>query len=449
MSRFVVGSDSYALQKENQKKEVIWDTSRLSNFHIGITGTSGSGKTHQMKRFLGALDPNVHIDIFDYHGDIDIVNASTVMFSEQTKYGYNPFVVNPDPHYGGLRKSANAIIEIMGQSRKLGENQEQVMRNLIMDCYEVKRITPDNQHSWQRRDASEIECDTLYNQRNWQELAKCFPTLLDLERQIFRKLKLNMLGLDDNNKSKQALYALEGFMRVAKNAKQAKMKGTRSGINVEEIQANVDKAREKAISEYTTAMNAIEDGNEFDDIIKYSSVETLQSLLTRVQNIRALGLFNANPPPFNGNIHRYFLKPMSTSAHELKMFIFSRLMAIYHEEMQRGESGGKLRRIIVIDEAKKFSDDEASNPINIIANEARKFGIGLLLAGQSPDHLPPDFIRSAGTLLIQNLATDDWDKASRKLKIDAKKLSYLTPRKNGMIRLLETGQTARWQNVTF
>jgi hypothetical protein len=55
--------------------------------------------------------------------------------------------------------------------------------------------------------------------------------------------------------------------------------------------------------------------------------------------------------------------------------------------MQRGESGGKLRRLVVLDESKKFNDEDVSNPINIIVTEMRKFGLSILLAGQSPAHL--------------------------------------------------------------
>lgn len=86
--------------------------SELANGHIGITGTSGSGKTYQIRRFVSALsqDPETQITIFDYHGDIDIDGASEVLFSESTRYGYNPFVVNPDAHYGDLENQQTILL---------------------------------------------------------------------------------------------------------------------------------------------------------------------------------------------------------------------------------------------------------------------------------------------------------------------------------------------------
>lgn len=52
--------------------------------------------------FVTNMDEQV--DIFDYHGDIEIPGAETVLFSEATRYGFNPLVLNTDPHYGGVRR---------------------------------------------------------------------------------------------------------------------------------------------------------------------------------------------------------------------------------------------------------------------------------------------------------------------------------------------------------
>ncbi|MBK4597778.1 hypothetical protein JJP99_24930 [Enterobacter hormaechei] len=131
------------------------------------------------------------------------------------------------------------------------------------------------------------------------------------------------------------------------------------------------------------------------------------------------------------------------------MFVYSRMMAIFHEEMQRGESYGKVRHVIILDEAKKFCDEESSNPINIIANEARKFGISLVLASQSPSHFSEDFINSAGTLLVQNMAPGDWQRAANKLQIEKSKLEYLKPRETALLKLQRVGERINWFQVNL
>ena len=446
--KFVIGYDEFQLKKGNEAP-FVWDLSELANGHIGITGTSGSGKTYQIRRFVSALsqDPETQITIFDYHGDIDIDGASEVLFSESTRYGYNPFVVNPDAHYGGLRKSSNHIIDIMSSNRKLGEQQSAVLRQLIMDCYGVKWMSQEKPASWIKRNASEVECERLYNERNWKSLGQCYPTLTDLERLIQRKLKMGLFGVDENNQSNSALRAFEAFMRASRAFLKAKERNSKE--ETEKTELALHKARDNAVSEYEKALTETRTGNELDEILKYDSVDTLKSLQIRLENVKALGLFNANEPPFEGRIHRYNIKPLASSEYELKMFIYSRMLAIFHKEMQRGESNGRVRHVIVLDEAKRFCDEDTNNPINIIANEARKFGISLVLASQSPTHFSSDFINSAGTLLVQNMAPGDWVHAATKLQIEKSKLQYLKPQQTALLKLQRVGENIRWFQIDF
>jgi len=447
-TQFTVGFNDFQLRK-GIKEPFIWNLGQLANGHVGITGTSGSGKTYQIRRFAEAFasDPQTRISIFDYHGDIEIPGASEVLFSESTRYGYNPFVVNPDPHYGGLRKSANHIIDIMSTNRKLGEQQAAVLRQLVMDCYALKRMYQEKPASWIKRNAPESECQDLYNKREWSALAQCYPTLTDLERLIAKKLKSGLFGLDENNQANLALRGFEGFMRAARALDKAKERNIRE--DTEKTQQALEKAKDNALKEYANALNQTRTGSEFDEILKYDSVDTLRSLSTRLENVKALGLFNANEPPFSGRIQRYNIKPLASSEDELKMFVYSRMMAIFHEEMQRGESHGKVRHVIILDEAKKFCDEESSNPINIIANEARKFGISLVLASQSPSHFSEDFINSAGTLLVQNMAPGDWQRAANKLQIEKSKLEYLKPRETALLKLQRVGERINWFQVNL
>lgn len=46
---------------------------------------------------------------------------------------------------------------------------------------------------------------------------------------------------------------------------------------------------------------------------------------------------------------------------------------------------------------------KADNIINIISKEARKFGLGLICASQSPTHFSEDFISNVGTKIILGL----------------------------------------------
>ncbi|MBF8164330.1 helicase HerA domain-containing protein [Stutzerimonas frequens] len=455
MSEILIGHDFWKA-RDGAKVPVLWREDQVSNHHVGVAGTSGAGKTHWIRKFVTSMPDDVEIDIFDYHGDIEIPGAKTVMFSESTRYGFNPLVLNTDPHYGGVRRAVNDVIEaINSTSRQLGGNQEGVLRHLLTDTYMLKGIFADNPRTWAKREASESELRELFEQRNWSGLREVYPAIGDVISFAKRKLKALWMGIEDKDTGRNALAAFDDYCKAMSGVNQLRMKLTRSGGNgndeeLEKLEKRMESSKAKALEAYTTFVNSMDTGREFEEAIKYNSKDVLLSVITRLENLSATGIFNPNPPPFgNARIRRYILKPLAQSEDELKMFVRFRMRAIIREMMQRGESGGRLRRMIVLDESKKFNDEDASNPINVVVNEMRKFGLSILLAGQSPAHFSQDFIKNAGTLLLLNLATSDWGDAARKLRIEEKDLKYLKPQQTGAVRMLEKGQSASFRQVSF
>lgn len=455
MNQILIGNDFWKLRKDNQRLPVYWRESEVSNHHVGVAGTSGAGKTHWIRKFITGMPDDVEIDIFDYHGDIEIPGAKTVLFSESTRYGYNPLILNTDPHYGGVRRAVNDVIEsINSTSRKLGGNQEGVLRHLLTDSYMMKSIFADNPRSWSKREATDAEIRQMMEARDWTGLRDVYPALSDVINFAKRKLKALWMGIEDKDNGRKALSAFDDYCRAMAAHHQLRAKAYKMDVKSDEDLARLEKrleaAKSKALEAHTTFLDSLETGREFDEVMKYNSKDVMLSVITRLENLNATGIFNPNPPPFgNARIQRYVLKPLAQSEDELKMFVRFRMRSIIREMMQRGESDGRLRRLIVLDESKKFNDEDGSNPINVIVNEMRKFGLAILLAGQSPAHFSTDFIKNAGTLLLLNLATSDWDEAARKLKIDVKDLKYLRPQETGAVRMLEKGQSASFRPVYF
>lgn len=476
----MIGDDSW--QKKNGVVDPIhWEESRLANHLIGVTGTSGSGKTHWIRKFVSAMPSGVEIDVFDYHGDIDIPGAAEVLFSERTKFGYNPMVLNQDPDYGGVRRGVNDVINaINSTSRKLGTKQEAVLRNLLMDTYAARGIHPDEPRTWARKVVGLRDALEMRREGRAQDLYQTYPGLEDVLRLANRKLKALWLGIEDasegdpvhdpetgittvsDGKGRTALSQFEAACRALSAAKTAKAKANKAGslvagaediasiAVVTQLEEKAEAAKEKALAAYRVFLESVETNREFEEVVKYNSREVLVSVIGRLENLIATGLFSQNPPPFgDARVRRYNLRPVSQSEDELKMFVRFRLRSIIREEMQRGESGGRLRRLIVLDESKKFNDEDRSNPINVIATEMRKFGLALLQAGQSPSHFSEDFIGNAGTLLLLNMATNEWDDASRRLKVDKKKLEFLKARSTGLVRMTLNGESARFRQVNF
>lgn len=454
MAKILIGNDFW--QERNGKREPIyWQEDQVSNHHVGVAGTSGSGKTHWIRQFVNGMPDDVEIDIFDYHGDIEIPGAQTVMFSESTRYGYNPLVLNTDKHYGGVRRAVNDVVEaINSTSRQLGGNQEGVLRHLLTDTYMQKGIFANNPNSWVKQEASEAEIRAMLDQKNWAGLREVYPSLNDVIQFARRKLKALWMGIEDRESGRNALGAFDDYCKAQSSLNQTRMKMNKSSgskdEDLEKLEKRMETLRAKSIETFTTFVNSMDTGREFEEAIKYNSKDVLLSVITRLENLNATGIFNPNPPPFgNARIRRYILKPLAQSEDELKMFVRFRMRAIIREMMQRGESGGRLRRMIVLDESKKFNSEDGSNPINVIVNEMRKFGLAILLAGQSPAHFSQDFIKNSGTLLLLNLATADWREAASKLRIEEKDLKYFKPQQTGAVRMLEKGQAAAFRQVSF
>lgn len=455
-TEILIGKDYWKHEREQIDQPVYWKSSEVSNHHVGVAGTTGAGKTHWIRTFVAGMPEDVEIDIFDYHGDIDIAGSKEVLFSEATRYGYNPLVLNPDPHYGGVRRAVADVIEtINSTSHKLGGNQESVLRHLLIDAYAARGIVADDPQSWHRREADDGEIREIIARQDWSALRQVYPTLTDVIRLGKRKLKALWMGIDDGEPGKRSLSAFDEYCRTMQQLNRARSRHNAASSKmdtdeVERLEKKLVALRDKAKEAHSLFLEEMTTGMEFEEAIKYNSKDVMLSVITRLENLKSLGLFTPNPPPFGSDrIRRYNIKPLAQSEDELKMFVRFRLRSIIREMMQRGDSGGKLRRLIVLDESKMFNDEERTNPINRIVNEMRKFGLAILLAGQSPSHFSSDFIANAGTLLLLNLATSDWDEAARKLKIDQKKLRYLRPQMSGAVRMLEKGKTAEFRTVSF
>ncbi|OLU25482.1 hypothetical protein BVH03_17665 [Pseudomonas sp. PA15(2017)] len=453
-SAVLIGYDYWRRRRDQVEERVQWNPERLANHHVGIAGAPGAGKTHWIRNFIEGQSDDVEVDIFDYHGDIEVPGAKTVLFSESTKYGFNPLVLNPDPDYGGVRRAVNDVIAAIGNtSRALGTNQESVLRNLLTDAYSLKGISATNPSTWYRNEATDEQIHRLIEQQDWAGLRQVYPTLHDVTTLARRKLKALWMGIEDKDEGRQVLTAFDEFCRVMATLNQRRMKNASQASDdteLAQLDSKLGSIKMRALDGFGTFLERMQSGREFEEVVKYNSKDVLLSVINRLENLQAIGIFNSNPPPFgNARIRRYNIKPLAQSEDELRMFVHFRLQAIIREEMQRGEAHGRIRRLVVVDECVLFNDESRSNPINVIATQMRKFGLALLQAGQSPTHMSEEFLSSAGTLLLLNLSPTIWDSAARRLKIDQKMLQYLQPQHTGAVRLTEKGQIPAFKQVYF
>ena len=483
---FKLGTDA-----GNTKSAVFWDEHKVVNPHIAIIGTSGAGKTYTLRKiisqFLESYSPaqskSHKFEVFDVHADIKIDNASTVLFSEQTKYGLNPFLVSPDPHHGGVRKKLRAFISTINKtSRMLGDKQEGVLRNLVMDTYHQFGFDEDNPDSWvydnqaqhmlstndgrlylnvpfeEKDDAKALGASFDSAAKAWwiqvndyqgtitkwppKIISKRNPNLEDVLRTGRFIARSVFMGINQNS-----MVKLDIAQKAAHALQKKKIQVLRSGHDLiadEKLEDQFNKAKDKAISAFTEYANSIASGSEIDDLMKYNSADVLLSVVNKLENLDSIGIFKSDIPPFdnNANVWRYHLKALGLE--ERKLFVLFRCAEVFEKCIQLGETN-EIRRTLIIDEAPIFMDDDPENILTLIAREGRKFGLQLITAAQSPEKYPEDIISSTATKIILGIDETFFKSATTKMNVDRKALEWIIPRQRLLVQMKSQGDVkTKW-----
>jgi hypothetical protein len=433
----VLGTNAYLQRTEQKNVPVVWDSHTAMNGHILIMGGSGSGKSYLARQIVKGMcqtDQGARFHIFDVHGDLNgLPHTSSVKFSEQNQYGYNPLAVDACLDSGGVRRQIQGFISALNRtSRKLGSRQEAVLRAILIDLYAANGFYVDKPSSWSLDDGVT------------RRFTKKHPTLTDAARFTHAKLKALYLGADNS-----AAAALEQTNRKAQ-ALVGKLKSL-GQFSPEKITADPDvqKLKEAAMASSPSAIGAIGTGRELDDLLRYDSREVLRSVVERLENLDATGIFRLETPPFDNMaaIWRYDIKALRED--EQRLFVNFRLEDIFRHAIAGGVQRN-IRHVVFLDEAKRFFTEEADNPVNLIATEGRKFGLGLMCASQSPTHFSDDFLSNVATKVVLRLDEMYWDSSAKKLKIEQAVLKHIVPRKSLAVQIKTSDSaTARFVGVNL
>jgi DNA helicase HerA-like ATPase len=426
----IFGQDSYGLSR-GKDSPVIWQSQKVINGHMLLVGKSGTGKTFTLKKILeqlGAQAKTLRVHVMDIHGDIDIPGSSTVKFSESTKYGFNPLKVNPDQDFGGVRKRVQGFLAALQRtSRKLGSKQEAALRNVLIDLYAANGFHVDRPESWHLNDGKQRQ----YPKKN--------PTLEDAYKFALFKLKSMFLGT--NSKAAISLEMLnKKSNQFYSKRKQASKTAGMTEEEAKKIQDDLKKLGDEAVLLYQEYIASIQTGMELSDVIKYDSKEVMKSVVERLENLHAIGIFKQDLPPFDpkANIWRYDIKALSMD--EKKLFVTFVLENLFQKAVQDGVQND-IVEVIVLDEAHNFLSDDPEDITNIIAKEARKFGVALICASQSPTSFSDDFVSNVGTKIILGIDQMFWDGSMRKLRLDQKALEWIVPHQKILVQVNNKGET--------
>lgn len=411
------------------KTSIFWDSSNVINGHIVIVGASGTGKTHRIRKILKEMSEQstkTRFHILDVHGDIDISNASEVVFSETSPYGIDLLSVSDDEHSGGVRKKINNVIKIINRtSQTLGSRQQTVFMNMLRDLYINEGFYPNDSKTWSLN----------YDPRKNPPHPKRHPSVSMLEKFAYYKLEQMLIG-----SGSKAINALEQLNKNIKKLDTILKEGSTEDEEIKKLKQECKDVYGIFIDNQT--------GKELLDMIKYDNKETIKRMYERIGLLESSGIFKSTPPPFDKNkaVWRYNIKHLYKD--EQKMFVDIICEKIFAIAKQKGQSNGEIRDVIVIDEAHIFTCEDNDHIINVIAKEARKFGVRLILASQSFTHFPEDIIANTMTKIILGIDEYYHKGSADKLRIKAEKFGFIIPQKTALIQIKNTGDTTnRFQDV--
>lgn len=492
-----LGKDFFsATNNSSYYAPIVYDTQKLINGHLLIVGSSGVGKSYTIRRLIkegGASDVKVRFHVFDVHGDLEIPGASVVTFSETAPYGLNPLLINPDPDFGGVRKAVQSFLRTINQASatSLGVKQESVIRNLIMDVYKEFGFFAEIPSTWSVNELdakligsgsdNRLYLEVPFEQKNiasalgarWEGSLKHwwikaneykgditqfkpaykkrhYPSVADLSAFAQRLYREKFLGSEQ-----EAIGALVALNKVAQSLQRKQMEALRlknQNAFDEEDEKALEQVKEKAIDTYTHFVNAIKTGDELENLMKYDSADVLKSVLDRLENLKSTGIFKDAVPPFDPNAQVWRYKLNALSQEEKKMLVLFLMQDLFNKSVQSGEKSDVVE-VIVLDELSTYTssqDDSGDGIIGVIAREARKFGLALWAANQSPTGVPESLIASVGSKIILGVDEMYWDSAVRRLRVDTKLLEFISPTRTFAVQMKEKGSVRtrwRWTNI--
>ena len=370
---------------------VFWDSKGAINGHMLIAGPSGTGKTYQLNAMLASLArqgvPRIHV--LNVHGDLcdglPEHQVHTVRFSEQSPYGLQPLELLDDADIGGVRRRCLAFINLMARQGALGQRQRPALFRLLVEGYRRFGFHADDPRTW-----------TLdHDPRDRPGLVKRYPTLKDLKSSVWTRLVMMKLG-----QTQTAAAALDKVVTLAKRrSKLCKQQKAAGDEGLEKLDAALAKARSEARDAFAEGLEKIDTGEELEELILWNNADGIQSLFDRLEALDMAGLFKGQPPTFPPDVCVHDYNIQALDLREQQLFTDCLMERLYVGAKQRGECDSPVE-FVVIDEADCFTTSDAEHIINRMVKELRKFGVGMILAGQSFEHFSDDLLMSASVKLV-------------------------------------------------
>jgi len=449
----------------NRPDDCLWnpDSRESINQHMLLCGGSGAGKTTLLKKIARYLTfRNKHIFIFDLKGDMVIkdddgnILGNYIEFTAwDSKYGINPFEfdmglpedelkilieekieLNKEQKFkvqnSGPRVQVERIIEIIKKNflPNMGANQKDVLMYLLLDTYSSKGF--------------------IYNDINtWLNEIPSLKDTLDLINRIKsfayknQKAQIHENSVDFIINAQQKITDIQLMKKNINEEDTEESKDIEKKIDIKskELKEDFDKYVEYGVENFNPA-DSVSNDDWFSihniDIDKYlakAQMRTVEKLSSYISALVDAGVFHSSKPPVKNGLNVVNISGLDVSIQRFivdvwlgKVFKSCKIRGTYSEREHKPR-GEKCDTYAFIDESKLIAGNsrDKNDPfsyLNRIATEARGYGFGLVVAAQSAEHFPPEFLKNFDAQVVLNTGIADFDSVRKSFGIDKKLLEF-------------------------
>ncbi|WP_152184845.1 ATPase/DNA packaging protein [Sulfurimonas indica] len=423
------------------------DSSKSINPHMLCCGGSGSGKTTFLLKIAKYLtEQKKHIYIFDLKGDMVIKNDNGEIIGNyieftawNSKYGINPFefdtgvsaeelasIINGEAEAdkeqlfkmqnSGPKVQIQRMIEIIKKNfmPNMGTNQKDVLYDLLMDTYLLKGFVYNDIKTWGNTlpDLSDtlMLIEKIIMFFNGEFSTETDSVVEDFTDKIFAKIKNAKLNKTPVSEIQEEINKLL--------------------IDFMEQSHNDDEISDLNPKEWFCANNI-----EVNKYMKKDVIRTVEKLASYINALVSSEIFNSKTPPVKPGLNVINISGLDVEIQRFivdvwlgKVFKACKIRGTYSERKNKAR-GAKVDTYVLIDESKLIAGTsrDKNDPysyLNRIATEARGFGFGIIVAAQSAEHFPPEFLKNFDAQIILNTGIADFDSVRRSFGVSKELLEF-------------------------
>lgn len=450
------------------------DGSVTVNAHALICGMSGAGKTTLLLDLVNYLnDLGKHIYIFDLQGNMKIHNKNGELIGNyieftawDSKYGISIFDFDTGVHEKTLNQLIDGEIELDDKLRfqiqnsgpkvqvenileifkknfypNMGEVQRDMFINLIEDTYRMRGFIYNDYHTWNNElpsfnDTLElIDMIKKHHGKTTKNEDDNVEAFVDRSIPLIVELKnLKKRQSEDSEEDKEELKKLTN-----KNESQLR----------EAFDNYVNSGLEDYSDNTLLRMNSLkwfkERGIDFTRYESKEAIRTVEKLLSFVKRIVDSGLFHDKRPPVKSGLNIINISGLNVTLQ--KFFVDIWLAKVFKSCKIRGDyksrkdksRGAKVDTYVIVDESKLIVGNakEKTDPysfLNRIATESRNVGLGIIVAAQSAEHYPPEFLKNFHLQIILKTGVADAETVRKAFNVKKEELDYTNKFANALVK---------------